>query len=237
MFLMLLRLPYLALSSVFTLIRLWPLSEKDKDAEILVLRHQLAVLQRQAGKPTLTWPDRAVLAALLHQLPRWKLRRLHLLVSPDTVLRWHRDLLRRRHAQESRPKRPGRARTVRSIRALVLRLVDENPGWGYRRVHSQAQAIVAIDFFETRTLTGARLTVLAAIEHATRRIRIHGATARPTAQWVTQVGRNLAMDLQDSGVRVKYLIRDRDARYPAALDALLAHEGIETVKTGSACHA
>ena len=148
------------------------------------------------------------------------------------MLRWHRDLLRRRHAQESRPKRPGRARTVRSIRALVLRLVDENPGWGYRRVHSQAQAIVAIDFFETRTLTGARLTVLAAIEHATRRIRIHGATARPTAQWVTQVGRNLAMDLQDSGVRVKYLIRDRDARYPAALDALLAHEGIETVKTG-----
>jgi putative transposase len=272
MFLMLLRLPYLALSSVFTLIRLWPMSEKDKDAEILVLRHQLAVLQRQAGKPTLTWPDRAVLAALLHQLPRWKLRRLHLLVSPDTVLRWHRDLLRRRHAKESRPKRPGRPRTVLSIRALVLRLVDENPGWGYRRVHgelaalgikvaastvwnilhehgidpaperdhttwtaflhSQAQAIVAIDFFETQTLTGARLTVLAAIEHATRRIRILGATAHPTAQWVTQIGRNLAMDLQDSGVRVKYLIRDHDARYPAALDALLADEGIETVKTG-----
>ncbi len=272
MFLMLLRLPYLALSSMFTLIRLWPMSEKDKDAEILVLRHQLAVLQRQAGKPTLTWPDRAVLAALLHQLPRWKLRRLHLLVSPDTVLRWHRDLLRRHHAEESRPKRPGRPRTIRSIRALVLRLVDENPGWGYRRVHgelaalgikvaastvwnilhqhgidpapernrttwtaflhSQAQAIVAIDFFETRTLTGTRLTVLAAIEHASRRIRILGATAHPTAQWVTQVGRNLAMDLQDSGVRVKYLIRDRDARYPAALDALLADEGIETVKTG-----
>ena len=272
MFLMLLRLPYLALSSVFTLIRLWPMSEKDKDAEILVLRHQLAVLQRQAGKPTLTWPDRAVLAALLHQLPRWKLRRLTCWSPPITVLRWHRDLLRRHHAKESRPKRPGRPRTIRSIRALVLRLVDENPGWGYRRVHgelaalgikvaastvwnilhqhgidpaperdhttwttflhSQAQAIVAIDFFETRTLTGTRLTVLAAIEHASRRIRILGATAHPTAQWVTQVGRNLAMDLQDSGVRAKYLIRDRDARYPATLDALLADEGIETEKTG-----
>ena len=269
---MLLRLPYLALSSVFTLIRLWPMTEKDKDAEILVLRHQLAVLQRQAGKLTLTWPDRAVLAALLHQLPRWKLRRLPLLVSPDTVLRWHRDLLRRHHAKESRPKRSGRPRTVRSIRLLVLRLAGENPVWGYRRIHgelaalgikvaastvwnilheagfdpapkrhrttwatflhSQAQAIVALDFFETRTLTGARLTVLAAIEHATRRIRILGATAHPTAQWVTQVGRNLAMDFQDADVRVKYLIRDHDARYPDALDAVLAGDGIETVKTG-----
>jgi len=81
-------------------------------------------------------------------------------------------------------------------------------------------------------LTGARLTVLAAIEHASRRIRLLGVTAHPTAQWVTQVGRNLAMDLQDADVRVKYLTRDRDARYPATLDALLADEGIETVKTG-----
>ena len=117
------------------------MSEKDKDAEILVLRHQLAVLQRQA-------------------------------------------------------------------------------------------AIVAVDFFETRTLTGARLTVLAVIENATRRIRILGATAHPTAQWVTQIGRNLAMDLQNADVHVKYLIRDRDARYPITLDTLLADEGIETVTTG-----
>ena len=150
------------------------------------------------------------------------LGRFRLLIRPDTVLHWHRDLLTRRHAAGSRPKSPGRPRTVRSIRLLVLRLVDENPGWGYRRVHgelaalglkvaastvwnilhehgidpapdrdrttrtaflrSQAQAIVAIDFFETRTLTGARLTVLTAIEHATRRIRILGTTAHPTAQ-------------------------------------------------------
>ena len=98
-------------------------------------------------------------------------------------------------------------------------------------LRSQAQAIVAIDFFETRTLTGARLTVLTAIEHATRRIRILGTTAHPTAQWVTQIGRNPAMDLQDAGVRVKYLIRDRDARYPTTLDNLLADEGIETATT------
>jgi hypothetical protein len=68
-----------------------------------------------------------LLAALLQPLPRETLRRLRLIVSPDTVLRWHRDLMRRRHANTCRPKRPGRPRTVRSIRALVLRLVKENP--------------------------------------------------------------------------------------------------------------
>src|SRR5258705_12985535 len=106
---------------MFTLIRLLPMSDRDKDAEILALRHQLAVLQRQIDKPKLTWPDRALLAAL-HHLPRVHLRQLHLIVSPDTLLRWHRDLLRRRHAKASRPKRPGRPRTLRSIRPLVLRL-------------------------------------------------------------------------------------------------------------------
>ena len=81
--------------------------------------------------------DRALLAALLHRLPSDVLKRLHLVVRPDTVLRWHRDVVVRRHAQRSRPRRPGRPRTVRSIRVLVLRLVRENPGWGYRRVHGE----------------------------------------------------------------------------------------------------
>jgi transposase len=81
--------------------------------------------------------DRAFLAALLTSLPREVLRRLRLLIRPDTVLRWHRDLMRRRHARTCRPKRSGRPPTVRSIRALALRLVRENPGWGYRRVHGE----------------------------------------------------------------------------------------------------
>jgi putative transposase len=71
--------------------------------------------------------DRAFLAALLHRLPRDVLSRVRLLVRPDTVLRWHRDLLARRHARSSRPKRPGRPRTVHSVRMLVLRLARENP--------------------------------------------------------------------------------------------------------------
>ncbi|EFL20747.1 LOW QUALITY PROTEIN: conserved hypothetical protein, partial [Streptomyces himastatinicus ATCC 53653] len=75
------------------MLRLMPISDRDKDAEILTLRHQLAVLQRQTDKQKLTWPDRALLAALLHRLPRVRLRQLPLIVSPDTVLRWHRELL------------------------------------------------------------------------------------------------------------------------------------------------
>jgi hypothetical protein len=78
-------------------------------------------------------PDRAWLAALLHRLPRPSLR---LLVRPDTVLRWHRDLHARRHPAASRPRRRG-PRTIRSIRALVLRLARENLSWGYRRVHGE----------------------------------------------------------------------------------------------------
>lgn len=65
------------------------------------------------------------------------LRRVRLLVRPDTVLRWHRDLVARRHAARFRPKRSGRPRILRSIRALVLRLAQENPSWGYRRIHGE----------------------------------------------------------------------------------------------------
>ena len=138
---MLLRLPYLVLTGVFAALRLLPTSDIDKDIEILALRHQLAILQRQTGRPRLTPTDRAFLAAVLHRLPRSRLQQLRLIVSPDAVLRWHRDLLRRRHASRSRPKRPGRPPTIRSIKALILRLARENPGWGYRRVHGELDAL------------------------------------------------------------------------------------------------
>jgi transposase len=139
--LVLLRLPYLAVSSVFAFLRLLPVSDVDKDIEILTLRHQLAVLQRQIDRPRVTPTDRAFLAALLHRLPRPTLRKLHLIVSPETVLRWHRDLVRRRHADASRRKRPGRPPTRRSIQALVLRLARENNAWGYRRIHGELAAL------------------------------------------------------------------------------------------------
>jgi transposase InsO family protein len=210
--------------------------------------------------------------ALLRLLPRNVLQRLPLVVKPDTVLRWHRNLMARRHAERSRPKRVGRPRTVRSIRALVLRLVYENPGWGYRRVHgellvlgvklaastvweilqdagidpaperssntwadflrSQADALLACDFFETVTLSGARIYVFAVIEHTTRRIRVLGATAHPTASWVAQAARNLVMDLEDIGCRPRFMIRDRDGKFPDLFDQILADAGIEVVLSG-----
>jgi putative transposase len=135
----LLRLAYLTVTNTFAVLRLFPMSDRDKDAEILTLRHQLAVLQRQLGdeRARFTSADRVFLAALLHRLPQEALRQLRLLVRPDTILRWHRDLIARRHAARSTPKRLGRPPTVRSIRVLVLRLVRENPSWGYRRVHGE----------------------------------------------------------------------------------------------------
>jgi putative transposase len=99
-------------------------------------------------------------------------------------------------------------------------------------LRSQANALLACDFMETVTLTGARIYVLAVIEHATRRVRILGATAHPTASWVTQVAHNLVLDLQDADCRARYLIRDRDAKFPALFDSILADAGIEVVLSG-----
>jgi transposase InsO family protein len=268
------RLVYLSATNVFALLRLLAASDQDKNVEIVVLRHQLTVLQRQLGtaRPRFSRCDRAFLAALLHWLPRGVLSRVPLLVRPDTVLRWHRDLLARRHAAMSRPGRPGRPRSIRSVRLLVLRLARENPSWGYRRIHgellvlgikvaastvweilkqagidpapdrasttwasflrSQADALLACDFFETVTLGGTRLSVLAVIENATRRIRILGATPHPTASWVVQAARNLVMDLEDAGSRARFLIRDRDGKFPGLFDTVLMDAGIETVLSG-----
>src|SRR5204862_371690 len=136
---MLLRLAYLGITNAFTLLRLLPGGDRDKDIEILSLRHQLTVLQRQLNGQQVRFEpvDRAWLSALLHPLPRPTLRRLRLLVRPDTILKWHRDLIALRHAAVSRPRRRGRPRTLSSIRALVLRLARENSSWGYRRVHGE----------------------------------------------------------------------------------------------------
>jgi putative transposase len=82
------------------------------------------------------------------------------------------------------------------------------------------------------TLTGTRMYILAVIEQASRRVRVLGAAAHPTAAWVTQAARNLVMDLQDTGSRVKYLIRDRDAKYPPLFDAILADAEITVVLSG-----
>jgi transposase InsO family protein len=99
-------------------------------------------------------------------------------------------------------------------------------------LRSQAEALLAADFIETVTLTGTRMYIFAVIEHITRRVRVLGATAHPTAAWVTPAARNLVMDLQDAGCHVKFFIRDRDAKYPPLFDAILADAGIRIVLSG-----
>jgi hypothetical protein len=104
----LLRLAYLGVTNGFVLLRLLPGGDRDKDIEILSLGHQIAVVLRQLDGQRIrfTPADRAWLAALLHPLPRPTLRRLRLLVRPDTILTWHRDLVARRHAMMSRARPP-----------------------------------------------------------------------------------------------------------------------------------
>jgi putative transposase len=119
-------------------LRLSRREETWKTAEILILRHQLAVLQgQQPCRPKLNWADRALFAALLGVIPKARRHGLRLLVTPDTILRWHRDIARRRWAARSVPGKAGRPATRRNIKALVLRLARENPEWGYRRIHGE----------------------------------------------------------------------------------------------------
>jgi transposase len=133
-----LRFVFLVITRVAAGLRLSRREETWKTAEILILRHQLAVLQRrQTRRPKLNWADRALLATLLGVLPKARRQELRLLVTPDTILRWHRDIIRRRWAARSMRGRTGRPATRRNIQALVRRLARENPDWGYRRIHGE----------------------------------------------------------------------------------------------------
>src|SRR5690349_20956810 len=104
-------------------------SQASKDAEILVLRHEILVLRRQVARPRPDWADRAILAALARLLPA--ALRNNRLVTPGTLLAWHRRLVAGKWTC------PGRPAVGKGIRDLVLRLAEENPAWGYRRVHGE----------------------------------------------------------------------------------------------------
>ncbi|GGM88707.1 hypothetical protein GCM10011578_005300 [Streptomyces fuscichromogenes] len=99
-------------------------------------------------------------------------------------------------------------------------------------LRSQADALHACGSFETVTLSGARLYVFALIEHTGRRIRVLGVTAYPTTSWVVQAARNPVMDLQDAGCQARYLVRDRDGKFPELFDTILADAAIEVVLSG-----
>src|SRR5450631_2965245 len=118
---MCLRFVFLLVTRVAAGLRLSRRAEAWKAAEILILRHQLAVLQRrQPRRPKLNWADRALLAALLGVIPKGRRHGLRLLATPDTILRWRREIVRRRWAARSMRGRTGRPATRRNIRALAL---------------------------------------------------------------------------------------------------------------------
>jgi transposase len=268
-----LKLIFLALTRAVSVLGLSRRESWWKDAEILMLRHQLAVAQRERPRAhsRLAWTDRAWLALLAETLPVQHLAAMRLIVTPGTIMRWHRDIVRRRWARVSRRGRCGRPPVRRNIRSLVLRLARENESWGYRRIHgelaglgitvapstvwqilksagidpaprrdglgwteflrSQAQGILALDFFTADLLNGTKVYVLAAIEHGTRRVRILGATEHPIQAWVVQQARNLLMDLEDTGMQVKFALHDRDASFTAAFDAVFQATGARIVRS------
>ena len=251
------------------MLRLSRRGEARKTAEILILRHQLAVLQRrQPRRPTVNWADRALLATLLGVIPGARRQGLRLLVPPTRSCAGTTTSSAATGPPGPYAARPAGA-TRRNIRTLVLRLARENPEWGYRRIHgelvglgvktaastaweilktngidpaprrtgptwsqflrSQAEAILAWDFFTTDLPDGTQAYVLAVVEHATRCIRILGLTLHPTGEWATQQARNLMMDLGEQAHRAKFMIRDRGPDFTAAFDAVLADGGIRTV--------
>jgi putative transposase len=268
-----LKLVFLVVSRVMSLLRLSRREPWWKDAKILMLRHQLAVAGRERPKARarLAWPDRAWLALLAGTVPAGRLAGMRLPVTPGTILRWHRDIARRRWGHLPRRGRSGRPATHRKVRPVVLRLARENESWGYRRIHgelaglgitvapstvweilknagtgpaprrdgpgqaeflrSPAEGILALDFFTADLLNGAKVHVLAVIEHGTRRVRILGATEHPVQAQVVQQAWNLLMDLADAGTRVKFMIHDRDASFTTAFDEVFRAAGTRIVRS------
>jgi len=180
-----------------------------------VSRHELSILRRQVARPRLSPVDRLLFVALSQLLPRHAWRAL--IVRPETLLCWHRRLVARRSTYGSAG--PGRPPLAPELRELVLQLARENPSWGYKRIVGELQVRLK------------RLYVLVFLSLATRRVEFVACTANPDTAWMLQQARSVLMELGDRGRRVRFLIHDRDKKFPRAFDAIFAAEGISVIRT------
>jgi putative transposase len=261
------KLAYLALCRSIQLIALLARGDATKDLELLVLRHQLAILRRQTPPPRLEPADRALLAAVSRVLARdrWSC----FFVTPATLLRWHRRLVAGVWTYPHRGT--GRPPLDQELQQLIVRLARENPRWGYQRIkgelqrlgvhvsatairttlrrhgldpaprrasstwraflRQQAAGIVACDFFTVDTIWLRRLHVLFFIELGSRRVHLAGVTANPSGAWVTQQARNLLLMLGEGGRELRFLLRDRDAKFSRAFDDVFRSEGAQVLLT------
>ena len=220
------RLVYLLSVRVFGWLTLLARSSAAKDVEILVLRHELAVLRRQVGRPRPSWADRAVLSALARLLPR-ELRRRRI-VTPGSLLAWRRRLVRWKW---SHPRRVGRPAIQLQLLELVLRLARENPRWEHRRIQGE---LVRLGH---RIGAGTIRRILAAtgVGPAPRHRAWHapgtfGRSHRPPdRRLAVQAARNVLMELGDRVTEVTFLLRARDSRFTTGFDAVFAAEGIRVL--------
>jgi transposase InsO family protein len=264
----LLSILYVLLRRLFGRFARFSAGDRSKDVEIAVLRHQLRVLRRQVARPSFRPIDRAFLTAAARALPRdlWP----SFLVTPQTLLRWHRELVRRKWTYRT-AKKPGRPPIDPEVEDLVLRLARENPRWGYVRIQgelrklgvrvgattirrllrrsglgpaprrsgptwsdflrAQAHGILASDFFTVETIRLKTLYVLFFIELSSRRIHVAGVTAHPDSAWVTQQARNLTPAFDDRETQARFLIHDRDSKYPGPFDEVFRTEGVKGIHT------
>ncbi len=266
-------------SLLLDLIWLAQRGDRDKELEILLLRQQLRILQRkQPRAPRISRWEKLTLVVLAGKLTRLtagtrtRLGEVVLLFKPDTLLQWHRDLVRRKWTF-TRYASVGRPPTSPDLEALILRLAKENPNWGYGKLEGELgklgydigrstirdvlkrnrippapdrgkrgstwrtflahykDQVVACDFFTVETAWLKTLYVLFFIELGSRRVHLAGCTATPTSAWVTQQARQLGWELQDRALPMRFLIHDRDAKFPDAFDTVFRSEGVTIIRT------